>query len=72
MTVEHIESDGNRVLKDEFVKIENPAVVETPREAVGKLQSQGYRVTFIRIPLTDGTCLKPADFDEFYAAARCG
>jgi len=69
VTVEHIESDGNRVLKDEFVKIENPAVVETPREAVGKLQSQGYRVTFIRIPLTDGTCLKPADFDEFYAAA---
>ena len=44
-------------------------LVETPRQVLEKFQSEGYRVTFIRIPLTDGTCPKPRDFDSFYGAA---
>ena len=34
-----------------------------------QLQSEGYRVTPVRVPLTDGTAPQPADFDAFYAAA---
>lgn len=33
------------------------------------LQAEGYRVTYVRIPLTDGTCPLPRDFDTFYSAA---
>ena len=33
------------------------------------LQGEGYRVAFVRIPLTDGTCPLPRDFDTFYSAA---
>lgn len=33
------------------------------------LQAEGYRVTYVRIPLTDGTCPLPHDFDVFYSAA---
>lgn len=69
VTVEEIEKDGNRILKDEVVQIASSSVVKTPRQVIEKLQSEGYQVTFIRIPLTDGTCPKPRDFDEFYAAA---
>jgi hypothetical protein len=33
------------------------------------LQAEGYRVTYVRIPLTDGACPLPRDFDTFYSAA---
>jgi len=33
------------------------------------LLSEGYRVTYVRIPLTDGACPLPRDFDTFYSAA---
>jgi len=58
-----------RDLRQEFVPVEAPSAVETPREVFEKLKAEGYRVTFIRVPLTDGTCPRPADFDAFYSAA---
>lgn len=69
VTVEEILADGNRILKDKIVKIVDSMLVETPRQVLEKLQAENYRVNFIRIPLTDGTCPKPKDFDLFYGAA---
>eukprot|EP00889_Picochlorum_renovo_P000852 jgi/Picre1/27882/NNA_000845.t1 len=69
VTVEEILADGNRILKDKIVKIVDSKLVETPRQVLEKLQAENYRVNFIRIPLTDGTCPKPKDFDLFYGAA---
>ena len=69
VTVEVKEASGNTVLKDKVIKVQDGNLVETPRQVLEKLQSDGYRVNFIRIPLTDGTCPKPKDFDLFYAAA---
>lgn len=69
VTIEKLEKDGNRVLKESMVNIKDPKSVETPRQVVEKLQGDGYRVSFIRIPLTDGTCPKPSDFDDFFSAA---
>ena len=34
-----------------------------------QLQAEGYRVALVRVPLTDGTCPQPHDFDTFYSAA---
>ena len=56
-------------MKDKIIKILDTNLVETPRQVLEKFQSEGYRVNFIRIPLTDGTCPKPKDFDLFYGAA---
>lgn len=39
------------------------------RQVYEALQAEGYRVTFVRIPLTDGACPLPRDFDAFYSAA---
>ena len=33
------------------------------------LVAEGYRVTYVRIPLTDGACPLARDFDTFYSAA---
>lgn len=33
------------------------------------LAAEGYRVSFLRIPITDGTCPRATDFDAFYSAA---
>lgn len=33
------------------------------------LMAEGYRVTYARIPLTDGACPLPRDFDAFYSSA---
>lgn len=69
VTVEEKTSEGNTIVKDKVIKIVDVSLVETPRQVLEKFQSQGYRVNFIRIPLTDGTCPKPKDFDLFYGAA---
>ena len=59
-----------RRLRAEFLPIgDHPAAVQTPRQVFEALQGEGYRVTFVRVPLTDGTCPRPADFDLFYSAA---
>lgn len=56
-------------LRQEYVPVPNPESVVTPKEVFEALQKEGYRVTFIRVPLTDGTCPRPDDFDAFYSAA---
>lgn len=58
-----------RTLQQVFVDIPGPSTVETPRQVFQALQDEGYRVTFLRVPLTDGTCPRPCDFDAFYSAA---
>lgn len=35
-----------------------PASVQTPEEVYDALRRQGYRVTYYRVPLTDGTAPK--------------
>lgn len=69
VTVEEKQPDGNTIVRDTSIKILDTSLVETPRQVLEKFQSEGYRVNFIRIPLTDGTCPKPKDFDLFYGAA---
>lgn len=69
VTVEEKDASGVSSVKDKIIKVADQGVVETPRQVLEKFQSEGYRVTFIRIPLTDGTCPKPRDFDSFYGAA---
>ena len=69
VTVEEKKTDGSTTVKDTVIKILDTSLVETPRQVLEKFQSEGYRVNFIRIPLTDGTCPKPKDFDLFYGAA---
>lgn len=32
------------------------------------LAGEGYRVAYVRVPLTDGACPLPRDFDTFYSA----
>ena len=69
VTVEEKDSSGGTSVTDKIIKVTDQSLVETPRQVLEKFQSEGYRVTFIRIPLTDGTCPKPRDFDAFYGAA---
>lgn len=33
------------------------------------LQAEGYRVHYVRVPLTHGTAPRPRDFDAFYGSA---
>lgn len=40
-----------------------------PPQVYEALAAEGYRVTYVRIPLTDGACPLPRDFDTFYSAA---
>ena len=56
-------------LRQEYIPVSGAAEVCTPAQVFHALQQEGYRVTFIRVPLTDGTCPRPADFDAFYSAA---
>jgi protein-tyrosine phosphatase len=60
---------GWRSLKQDFESVPGPACVETPRQVFEKLQQEGYLVKLVRVPITDGTCPKAADFDAFYSAA---
>ena len=69
VTVEEKDPSGGTSVTDKIIKVTDQSVVETPRQVLEKFQSEGYRVTFIRIPLTDGTCPKPRDFDSFFGAA---
>lgn len=69
VTVEEKDASGGTSVTDKIIKVTDQSVVETPRQVLEKFQSEGYRVTFIRIPLTDGTCPKPRDFDCFFGAA---
>jgi hypothetical protein len=39
------------------------------RQVYDALVAEGYRVTYVRIPLTDGACPLARDFDTFYSAA---
>ena len=56
-------------LQQEFLSIVSPDMVETPTQIFQKLQQEGYLVTLVRIPITDGTCPDADDFDAFYSAA---
>jgi protein-tyrosine phosphatase len=40
--------------------------VQTPREVYDQLRSEGYRVEYYRLPLTDGEAPKERIFDVFY------
>jgi len=42
--------------------------VQTPREVYEALASQGYRVQYHRVPITDGSSPREAIFDQFYQA----
>lgn len=56
-------------LRQEYVPVPTADAIVTPAQIFQTLQKEGYRVTFLRVPLTDGTCPKPVDFDSFYSAA---
>jgi Inositol hexakisphosphate len=56
-------------LRQEYVPVPSSDAVVTPAQIFQTLQKEGYRVTFLRVPLTDGTCPRPVDFDSFYSAA---
>jgi hypothetical protein len=68
VTRESATGEGGRSLRQELVTVD-PGAVQTPRQVFEQLRREGYRVTFVRVPLTDGTCPRPADFDLFAAAA---
>lgn len=40
-----------------------------PAQVYEALVAEGYRVTYVRIPLTDGACPLARDFDAFYSSA---
>ncbi len=56
-------------LRQEYVPVPTADAVVTPAQIFQTLQKEGYRVNFLRVPLTDGTCPRPVDFDAFYSAA---
>ncbi|KFM27931.1 Triosephosphate isomerase, chloroplastic [Auxenochlorella protothecoides] len=56
---------ARRTLRDELVLV---AEVATPRSIARGLAGAGYRVTLVRVPLTDGTAPLIADFDTFYSS----
>ncbi|EFN52818.1 hypothetical protein CHLNCDRAFT_26452 [Chlorella variabilis] len=58
-----------RQVVDVFEPVAGPEAVQTPKQVYEELQGEGYRVTYVRIPLTDGACPLPRDFDTFYSAA---
>eukprot|EP00887_Chlorella_sp_A99_P002448 scaffold10.g2448.t1 len=60
---------GARNVRDILEPVEGPHAVQTPRQVYEMLQSEGYRVQYVRVPLTDGTAPKPSDFDSFYSSA---
>lgn len=63
---------GNTIghsLRQEYVPVPTAEAIVTPAQIFQTLQKEGYRVTFLRVPLTDGTCPRPVDFDSFYSAA---
>lgn len=45
-----------------------PGDVQTPREVYAALAEEGYKVTYQRIPITDGSSPREAIFDQFYEA----
>ena len=65
---------GARNVRDVLEPVGGPDAVQTPRQVYEMLQAEGFRVQYVRVPLTDGTAPKPRDFDSFYSSAgatRC-
>ena len=57
-------------VQEEFISLTaGPDSVATPRQVYRRLAEEGYQVTLVRVPLTDGTAPKPKDFDAFYSSA---
>lgn len=70
VTSETSTPDGRRSLEQKFVSLaDGAASVQTPHQVFEQLQAEGFLVTFVRVPLTDGTCPRAADFDLFFSAA---
>ncbi|PSC67685.1 paladin isoform X1 [Micractinium conductrix] len=58
-----------RQVVEAFEPLGGPDAVQTPKQVYEALVGEGYRVTYVRIPLTDGACPLARDFDTFYSAA---
>lgn len=61
---------GNaRNVVETFEPVPGPEAVQTPRQVYEALQAEGYRVHYVRVPLTHGVAPRARDFDAFYASA---
>ncbi len=70
VTTEAAAGGGGRRVRDRFVELARGGdAVATPRQVFEALAARGYRVEYVRVPLTDGACPRPEDFDAFAAAA---
>lgn len=50
-------------LVDSWEQVEGPLDVQTPADVYRMLQKEGFRVYYVRVPVTDGTAPTAADFD---------
>ncbi|KAL4440251.1 hypothetical protein ABPG75_003252 [Micractinium tetrahymenae] len=58
-----------RQVVEAYEPVGGPEAVQTPKQVYDSLMAEGYRVTYMRIPLTDGACPLARDFDTFYSSA---
>ncbi|GAB4814185.1 hypothetical protein N2152v2_001231 [Parachlorella kessleri] len=65
---ESLAGGGARVVET-FAPLEGPDAVQTPKQVFEALQAEGYRVQYVRVPLTHGVAPRPRDFDSFYSSA---
>lgn len=55
------------ILAQVYEIIHGPQAVQTAKEVAASLVADGFSLCYHRVPITDGTPPKPADFDRFYA-----
>ena len=71
VTREKIDSDGARVINEEWETIDHssPTSVLTPGDIFHSLQAEGYPIEYCRIPVTDGKAPELSDLDDIVALA---
>ena len=79
VTRERIDAEGARVINEEWEEVHSlgssegfgshATAVKTPADIFESLQSEGYPIEYVRIPVTDGRAPRTSDIDDIVSQA---